>query len=138
MPSLGVQTAWLLLLAVPVACVTWTVTHEELFRDLRRLFAIRVRRGKSAFERKFFYVFLCEYCFSHWVTIFLLALTRYKLLLPDWRGYVVAFFALVWVANLYMSVFAWLRQEIKHETIEAQLDEMSLEREKEAERNGER
>lgn len=138
MPTLGVQTAWLLLLAVPVACVSWTVTHEEIFRDMRRVFAVHARRGKSRFERKFFYLFLCEYCFSHWVTIFFLALTRYKLLLPDWRGYVVAFFAVVWVANLYMSVFAWLRQEIKHETIEAQLDEMSLEREKEAERNGER
>jgi hypothetical protein len=137
LPSLGVQAAWLLLLALPVACVAWTVTHEELFRDLRRVFAIRVRRGKSRFERKFFYLFLCEYCFSHWVTLFFLAVTRYKLLLPDWRGYLVAFFAVVWVANLYMSVFAWLRQEVKHETLEAQLDELTLEREKEAEKNGE-
>jgi hypothetical protein len=141
MPSLGIQLAWLLLLALPVACVAWTVTHEELFRDLRRVFAIHVRRGKSAFERKFFYLFLCEYCFSHWVTLGFLALTGYKLLLPDWRGYVLAFFAVVWVANLYMSVFAWLRQGIKHETLEAQLDELTLERVKEAdkaEKNGER
>jgi hypothetical protein len=40
-----------------------------------------------------------------------------------------------------MSVFAWLRQGIKHETLEAQLDELTLERVKEAdkaEKNGER
>ena len=138
MASLGVQTAWLFLLAVPVACVAWTFTHEEIFRDLRRVFAIRVRRGRSAFERKFFYLFLCEYCFSHWVTIFFLALTGYKLLVADWRGYLIAFFAVVWVANAYMSFFAWTRQQLKHETIEAQLDELMLVREKEAERNGER
>jgi hypothetical protein len=138
MPSLGVQTAWLLLLALPVACIAWTVTNEEIFRDLRRLFAIRVRRGKSAFERKLFYLFLCEYCFSHWVAIGVLAVTRYTLLLPGWRGYVIAFFAVVWVANFYMSLFAWLRQGIKHETLEAQLDELTLERVKDAEKNGER
>lgn len=138
MPPLGVQTAWLLLLALPVACIAWTVTQEEIFRDLRRHFAIRVRRGKSVFERKLFYLFLCEYCFSHWVAIGVLAVTRYTLLLPGWRGYVIAFFAVVWVANFYMSLFAWLRQGIKHETLEAKLDELTLERVKDAEKNGER
>ena len=29
------QTAVLLLLALPVACVSWTVTHEEVFREPR-------------------------------------------------------------------------------------------------------
>lgn len=27
----GLQFAWLLVLAIPVACVAWTVTHEEVF-----------------------------------------------------------------------------------------------------------
>ena len=136
MPPIATQTAWLLLLAVPVACVAWTVTHEELFRDLRRLFAIRVRRGRSRFERKFFYLFLCEYCFSHWVALFFLLVTGYRLLLPDWRGALLAFFAVVWVANLYLSAFGWLRQGVKHQTLEAQLDELLLEREKDAENDG--
>ncbi|HEX2165329.1 MAG TPA: hypothetical protein VHM02_15405 [Thermoanaerobaculia bacterium] len=136
MPPLGVQAAWLLLLALPVACVAWTVTHEEIFRDLRRRFAVHVRRGKNPLERKFFYLFLCEYCFSHWVTVLFLALTRYHLLFRDWRGYLLAFFAVVWVANLYMSAFAWLRQHVKHQTIEAQLDELLLEEKKDEARNG--
>lgn len=136
MPSLGVQTAWLLLLAVPVACVAWTVTHEEIFRDFRRLCAIRAKRGKSGFERKFFYLFLCEYCFSHWVTAFFLIVTGYRLLLPGWRGFLLSFFAVVWVANLYISAFAWLRQGVKHQTIEAQIDELTLEEKKDEARNG--
>ena len=47
------------------------------------------------------------------MTIFFLILTRYRLLLDDWRGYLLAFFALVAVANVYMSSFARLRQEVK-------------------------
>ena len=132
------QILGLFILAIPIACVARTVVFEEVFREPREYCHERVQTARSTFVRKFFYLFTCEYCFSHWVTIFFLVLTRYRLLLPDWRGYLVAFFAVVWVANIYMSLFAWLRQEIKHETLEAQLDELTLERVKEAEKNGER
>lgn len=71
--------------------------------------------------RKFFYLFTCEYCFSHYVTIFFLIITGYQLLLTDWRGYLIAGFALVWIANFYMSIFAFLRQSIKLEKTEIEL-----------------
>jgi hypothetical protein len=29
--SLGDQLAWLMILSIPVACVSWTITHEEVF-----------------------------------------------------------------------------------------------------------
>src|SRR6478609_7908745 len=29
------QVAWLLILAIPISCVAWTVTHEEVFREPR-------------------------------------------------------------------------------------------------------
>ena len=48
----------------------------------------------------------------------MLFLTGYKLLIDDWRGYILAGFALVWIANLYMSIFAFLRQGIKKEKTE--------------------
>jgi hypothetical protein len=67
--------------------------------------------------RKFFYLFTCEYCFSHYVTAAFIEFTNYKLLMIDWRGYVIAGFALVWIANCYMSIFNFLRQDIKKETI---------------------
>jgi hypothetical protein len=114
------QTVWLFTLALPIACVAWTVTHEELFREPREYFTRRSRDAPGIFGRKFFYLLTCEYCFSHYVTIAFLALTRFRLLLDDWRGYAISFFALVAVANVYMSAFGRLRQEVKSETLEAE------------------
>lgn len=121
------QLVWLVLLAIPIACVAWTVTHEEIFREPREYCAERSRTCKTLLARKFFYLFTCEYCFSHYVTVFFLILTRYRLLLDDWRGYVIAFFALVAIANVYMSSFARLRQEVKSEKLEAKKKEKELE-----------
>lgn len=114
MPIL-IQTGWLFLLAIPIACVAWTVTHEEVFREPREYCSRRCKEGKTLLERKFFYLFTCEYCFSHYVTAFFIILTGYKLLMDDWRGYIIAGFSLVWVANVYMSLFGFIRQDIKKE-----------------------
>jgi len=53
----------------------------------------------------------------------MLCLTGYKLLLDDWRGYVIAGFALVFVANVYMSLFALIRIDLKKIKIEANKEE---------------
>ena len=111
------QFAVLLLLALPVACISWTVTHEEVFREPREACKQKSEQAKSIVPRKFFYLFTCEYCFSHYVSAFMLLIVRYQLLYEGWRGYLVAWFALVWVANLYMSGFNRLRLEIKHENV---------------------
>lgn len=113
--SLGQQAALLFLLAMPIASIAWTVTHEEIFREPRDWCVHRSKTCRTLLERKFFYLFACEYCFSHWVTAGLLVMTRFHLWLPAWRGYVLAEFALVWIANLYMSVFGELRLEIRHD-----------------------
>ena len=109
------QFATLLLLALPVACVAWTVTHEEVFREPREFCERLCTSSPHLAVRKFFYLFTCEYCFSHYVTALCLLLTGFQLLYAGWRGFVVAEFALVWVANLYMSLFNRLRLEIKLE-----------------------
>jgi hypothetical protein len=113
--SLYVQVAWLFLLAIPIACISWTVTHEEVFREPREFCVLRSQRSKTLAQRKFFYLFTCEYCFSHYVTIVMLFITNYTLLFEDWRGYVIAGFALVWIANMYMSLYAFVRIDIKKE-----------------------
>lgn len=77
-------------------------------------------------KRKFFYLFTCEYCFSHYVTIFILLLTGYKLLIDDWRGYLLSGFALVWIANIYMGLFGLLRQNLKLEQIEGEIAKEEL------------
>jgi len=111
--TIQMQICWLILLAMPIACVAWTITHEEVFREPREYFTRRCETGKTILERKFFYLFTCEYCFSHYVTILALIFTGYKLLLDDWRGYVLAGFALVWIANVYMSLFGLIRLGMK-------------------------
>jgi hypothetical protein len=121
--SLSLQVATLFLLAIPIACVAWTVTHEEVFREPREFCANRSQSCRRWYERKFFYLFTCEYCFSHYVTAAFLFITRYRLLYDDWRGYLVAGFALVWVANQYMSLYNRLRLDIKSERLETTIKE---------------
>ena len=116
--TLGLQIVWLFVLAIPIACVAWTVTHEEVFREPREYCSDRSRNCARLYHRKFFYIFTCEYCFSHYVTAFFLVITGYKLLYQDWRGYLISGFALVWVANQYMSLFGRLRLDIKRERVE--------------------
>ena len=117
MPPLSEQLGYLLLLALPIACASWTVTHEEVFREPREYCKDKSQTCKPLVQRKFFYLFTCEYCFSHYVTAFFLILTRFTLLYPGWRGYIISWFALVWMANVYMSIFNRLRLEIKHENV---------------------
>jgi hypothetical protein len=120
------QVIWLFILAIPTASISWTVTHEEVLKETREFCAIRSQKGKHLFTRKFFYLFTCEYCFSHYVTILMLVITRYRLLFDDWRGYVIAGFALVWIANIYMSIYAFIKIDIKKERIKAKNEEEKL------------
>ena len=109
------QLLWLFILSIPIACISWTVTHEEIFKEPRDFCIDKSQNCGKLYQRKFFYLFTCEYCFSHYVTLFFVIMTNYKLLVDNWFGYVIAEFALVFMANVYMSLFALLRQEIKKE-----------------------
>ena len=92
--------------------------RRSIPRTARLLHPPEPVRAHRRRRRKFFYLFTCEYCFSHYVAAFFLIVTRYKLLYSDWRGYLIAFFAVVWIANQYMSVFGRLRLDIHRERIE--------------------
>ena len=116
--DLGLQIIWLFILAIPIACVAWTVTHEEVLREPREYCEERSRDCRAWYARKFFYLFTCEYCFSHYVTILFLIITRYTLLYDGWRGYLISGFSLVWIANLYMGIYGRLRLDIKRERVE--------------------
>ena len=114
---LQTQLIYLFVLAIPVACISWTITHEEVFKEPRKFCELNSRKNKLFLVRKFFYMLTCEYCFSHYVTIAVLVITNFYLLYADWRGYVIAGFSIVWVANIYMSLFYLLRQGIKKEKV---------------------
>ena len=116
--SLNHQIVYLFILAIPIACIAWTVTHEEVFSEPREFCIKQSQKNKRLLIRKFFYLFTCEYCFSHYVTVLFLFITDYYLLFADWRGYMIAGFSLVWIANIYMSIFYRIRIGIKKEKIE--------------------
>ena len=124
----GADLLKLLILALPVAAIAWTITHEELFREFHDYCLDRSTNAGSFAARKFFYLFTCEYCFSHYVSAGALAITRFTLLFDDWRGYFVAWFALVWVANHLISIYGRLRLGIRSERLEINLKEAVNER----------
>jgi hypothetical protein len=127
------QLLWLFVLAAPVACVAWTITHEEVFKEFRDWCVRKSERSRSLYQRKFFYLFTCEYCFSHYVAGAVVLGTGYRLLVFDWRGAILAWFTLVWVANVYMSLFGRLRLDIKREHVEIKMEEREVEREENGE-----
>ncbi len=124
--TIAFQVFWLLILALPIACISWTVTHEEIFREPREYCQRCLKNSRSIWRKKFFYVFTCEYCFSHYVTILVLIMTGYKLLFNDWRGYFISGFSLVWTANIYISLFGLLRTDLKKEKVETAIQEKEL------------
>lgn len=121
--SLYQQIIYLFVLALPVACVAWTVTHEEVFREIHDFCVEKSKNCKTLLQRKFFYLFTCEYCFSHYVTALLLILTRFQLLYTGAIGYILAGFSIVWIANVYMSLYVLIRIDIKKERAEATIKE---------------
>jgi hypothetical protein len=123
---LWTQIIWLLVLSIPVACISWTVTREEVCREPRVYCLRHSQKSKHVVVRKFFYLFTCEYCFSHYVSILILCLSGFKMLLDDWRGYVIAGFSIVWVANVYMSLFSRVRADIKVDNLESELEAKEL------------
>jgi hypothetical protein len=126
--NLGIQVALLFVLAIPIACISWTVTHEEVFREPREYFVRMNKNGKNIITRKFFYLLMCEYCFSHYITIALLIITNFKMVFEDWRGYLISGFSLVWIANVYMSLYALLRTDLKKEKLIAEEKEEKLDK----------
>jgi hypothetical protein len=124
----SLQVLYLFILAMPIASVAWTVTHEEVVREFRDFCIAESKTCRRIYERKFFYLFTCEYCFSHYVTAAFLIITRFKLLYPDWRGYLIAEFALVWMANLYMGIFGRIRLDIRKERAEITAEEAALQK----------
>jgi len=103
-----------------------------VFREPREYCARKSQQCRSLLQRKFFYFFTCEYCFSHYVTALFLWMTHFKLLMDDWRGYVLSFFALVFVANVYMNFYGRVRVEINVERAELKVKEQEVERKEDA------
>ena len=123
----GADLLTLLTLALPVAAIAWTVTHEEVFKEVHEWCVKKSKSSRTIVARKFFYLFTCEYCFSHYIALAIVWMTGYRLLVPGWRGALLGWFTLVWVANVYMSLFGRLRLDIKRENVEIKVEEKEAE-----------
>ena len=124
--DVSLQVLSLFIIAVPVASIAWTVTHEEVLWEFREFCLAESKTCRHICARKFFYLFTCEFCLSHYVAAAFLIITRYKLLFTDWRGYVIAGFSLVWVANVYMGLFGRIRLDLRKERAEIATEEAGL------------
>ena len=65
--NISLQVLYLFIIALPIASLAWTVTHEEVVRELRDDCLRESKTSRRICESKFFYLFTCEYCFSHYV-----------------------------------------------------------------------
>lgn len=101
------------LLALPVACMSWTIAETEVFRSFRERIArwANWQKGTDAnsLKAKLAYLPTCYYCTSHYVTLFVLLLHPYKFVSPDVRGYALAWFAIVGVSAVYLTSYNLLR-----------------------------
>ncbi|MGF1923341.1 MAG: hypothetical protein ACQUHE_04120 [Bacteroidia bacterium] len=112
------------ILAIPVACIAWTITKEEIFKEPRDYCIKKSKTCQALWKRKFFYLFTCEYCFSHYVTLAMLIMTNYMLVFSDWRGYIISGFSIIWIANVYMSLYQLIRIDLKKNRIIAEKEEI--------------
>lgn len=101
-------------LALPVACASWTVTMEYIFQDLRKAATAWGKRNPNSYIiGKLSYLPTCYYCFSHWVAFVALVAFPFKMLTDGAMGYIPALFTTVFVANVYMSIFNILRAKLR-------------------------
>ena len=56
-----------------------------------------------------------------------LIITRFKLLYPDWRGYLVSLFALVYASNFYIGLFGHVKLEVRKNRAEIKAIEAEVE-----------
>jgi hypothetical protein len=120
------QVLWLLILAIPVASISWTITHEEVLREPRDFCKQRSEAAKQFWQRKLFYLFTCEYCFSHYVAAALLLFTHFKLLYDDWRGFVISFFRIGLGCECLHGGLCDMRLDIHHERVQIQSKDLDV------------
>ena len=77
----GFKSIWIIILSLVVASIAWTVTQEKIFEEPRNFAKRKSEESRSLLVRKFCYVWTCEYCFSHWVTLLVLLMTGFQVLI---------------------------------------------------------
>lgn len=103
---------WLLILSIPVACVSWTIAETEVFRNVRESFKEWAKNRGGMVRQKLAYLPTCYYCTSHYVAIFFL-LMRPTNIAEDIRGYVISWFTVVAFSAVWLTIYNMLRASLR-------------------------
>jgi len=118
-------------LAIPTACVAWSISETEVFRDVRQSLA-RWAESRNAGDChgwqkwvrcKISYLPTCYYCTAHWIGLLFFVCHPFTLLSEGIRGGIIAYFSQVALAIVYLSAFHVLRVQIRKTKAEADLAE---------------
>ena len=128
---------WLAMLAIPVACASWTIAKEFIFQEFRDWCKkCGEHYGKTISNRhwlwrwfvvKLFYLPRCYYCTSFYVTEFFMLITGTGgYLVQGWRGLLGAWFTVVFISQFYLTAFNLLRVALRHYQAIADMREREL------------
>lgn len=135
------ELAVIAIMAICVASISWTITKEEIFRDLRDFCKEVQKTEQGGFRgwpcKKLAYAPTCDYCLSHWVGFALFALYPVKLVAENWRGYFFAYFATIFLANVLLGLYNIIRVTLRWMRAKADLAEVQLNNAKTPEQNQE-
>lgn len=125
----------LLALAFIVFVAAWTVTQEEIFRELREWLARHASQNPRLLIRKVAYLPTCYYCFGFWVSVVVFAFAGVTLF-SHWSGWIAGFALMFFAAQMYLTLFhlfrAWLRgmrnwaDQLEHQAEQAGLEKHQI------------
>jgi hypothetical protein len=112
-----------LYLAAVVAVLDRTICQEEITKELRSYLQYWKDKARSLLVRKLCYGLTCEFCCSFWLSLLIVSVWQYQLLSDDFRGYILAVFVVMAVANVYMGFYNHIRVDLRKERAVADITE---------------
>ncbi len=110
-----------------VAVIAWTLTKEEISRELREWLKKQSETASTLPARKLAYMLTCEFCLSFWVSLIALLVFRHRVAYSDWRGVLLAQFVTWAIANVYMTGYSMFRVDIRKDQMEIKKEEAKAE-----------
>jgi len=98
----------LAMLAIPAAFAAWTITQEEIFQDFREWLETACK-DRCYVAKKLAFLPTCYFCTGTWTGFFFLMLCPMKFVSQGIQGYLLAWFTLAAIEQVYLTSFHILR-----------------------------
>ncbi|CAN5355908.1 hypothetical protein BH11BAC1_BH11BAC1_03730 [soil metagenome] len=99
------QTETFFLLALSIASIAWTVTNDEIFLRSQEIFAFKNLKPAAPYRNTSYSIFLPVNIVLVIMLPYYFYLSQNSICCLTTGGYLVGGFALVWIANIYMSLY---------------------------------